>query len=95
MPTSRRNILLTALALASITIGLEVTATTKRIPIPAVKPSPADTGSIDGEMRAFYEVVNIAPDAPRQWGRDETLYSPWIRFVNIGHTGTGAPRVDI
>jgi hypothetical protein len=34
-------------------------------------------------MQAFYEVVNIAPNAPRQWARDRTLYSPWIRFETI------------
>ncbi len=35
-------------------------------------------------MRAFYDVINIAPDAPRQWDRDRTLYAPWIRFVGRG-----------
>ncbi|WP_342379773.1 hypothetical protein NVS55_09635 [Myxococcus stipitatus] len=52
----------------------------------AVAARPEDVATIDGVMRAFYEVVNIAPDAPRQWARDRTLYSPWIHFVAIGKT---------
>ncbi|MBK8727457.1 MAG: hypothetical protein IPL96_15815 [Holophagaceae bacterium] len=39
-------------------------------------------------MRAFYEVVNIAPDAPRQWARDRSLYVPWIRFIATGTSAT-------
>lgn len=42
-------------------------------------------------MRAFYDVVNIAPDEPRQWARDRTLYVPWVRFVAID--GQGAVTV--
>ena len=54
------------------------------IKVESIAPRPDDVGSIDGLMRAFYDVVNIAPDAPRQWARDRTLYSPWIRFVGSG-----------
>lgn len=49
-----------------------------------VPPRAADVATVDGIMRAFYEVVNVAPEAPRQWARDATLYAPWIRFVSIG-----------
>lgn len=52
--------------------------------VQAIAPRPEDVASIDGLMRAFYDVVNIAPDAPRQWARDRTLYAPWIRFVGRG-----------
>ncbi|AGC43134.1 hypothetical protein MYSTI_01802 [Myxococcus stipitatus DSM 14675] len=52
----------------------------------AVAARPEDVATIDGVMKAFYEVVNIAPDEPRQWARDRTLYSPWIHFVAIGKT---------
>jgi hypothetical protein len=27
---------------------------------------PEDVASVDGMMKAFYDVVNVAPDAPRQ-----------------------------
>ncbi|WP_158625039.1 hypothetical protein [Corallococcus terminator] len=47
---------------------------------------PEDVSTLDGAMRAFYDVVNVAPDAPRQWARDRALYSPWVHFVAIGRT---------
>ena len=42
---------------------------------------PADVGTLDGLMRAFYDMVNTGPNDARQWDRDRTLYVPWIRFV--------------
>ncbi len=54
------------------------------VPVETIAPRPDDVSSDDGVMRAFYEVVNVAPSEPRQWGRDRTLYSPWLRFVSIG-----------
>jgi hypothetical protein len=61
----------------------------------SVAPRPEDVGSVDGIMRAFYEVTNVAPDAPRQWDRDRTLYVPWIRFVALGPGATGRPSVTV
>ncbi|WLT30996.1 hypothetical protein [Geothrix sp. PMB-07] len=55
------------------------------VPVPTQAPLREDVVDLDGIMKAFYDVVNVAPDGPRQWGRDRTLYSPWIRFVGIGH----------
>jgi hypothetical protein len=63
--------------------------------VDAASPRPEDVASIDGLMRAFYEVVNVAPEAPRQWSRDRTLYVPWIRFVSIGKSENGKPDVDV
>lgn len=64
-------------------------------PVETVAPRPEDVGSVDGIMRAFYEVTNVAPDAPRQWGRDRTLYVPWIRFVALGPGTTGRSSVTV
>lgn len=58
-----------------------------RVKIAIVPPRPEDVASIDGLMTAFYEVVNVAPDAPRQWDRDHTLYSPHLRFIGIDGQG--------
>ncbi len=55
-----------------------------RVRVVPVPPRPEDVSTLDGIMAAFYEVVNVGPEDPRQWGRDRTLYSPWIRFVGIG-----------
>lgn len=58
-------------------------------------PRPEDVSSIDGLIRAFYEVVNVRPDEPRQWARDRTLYSPWIRFVATSTGKDGRPVVEV
>lgn len=54
----------------------------------------ADVGTLDGLMRAFYEVVNIAPNEARQWDRDRTLYVPWIRFVGTSIDSKGKVAVQ-
>lgn len=70
-------------------------ASTASIPVETIAPRPEDVGSVEGIMRAFYEVTNVAPDAPRQWARDRTLYVPWIRFVALGRGTTGRPAVTV
>jgi uncharacterized protein YciI len=44
---------------------------------------PADVATIDGIMRAFYDVINGPPGQPRQWERDRTLYMPGAMFVSV------------
>ena len=63
--------------------------------VETVAPRPEDVGSVEGVLKAFYEVTNIAPGAPRQWARDRTLYVPWIRFVALGPGATGRPKVTV
>ncbi|MGZ6139162.1 MAG: hypothetical protein ACXWLA_00750 [Myxococcaceae bacterium] len=70
-------------------------ASTGSVPVETIAPRPEDVGSVDGLMRAFYEVTNVAPDAPRQWARDRTLYVPWIRFVALGPGASGRPAVTV
>src|SRR4249920_168533 len=53
---------------------------------------PADVGTIEGIMRAFYDVINGPPGAPRQWRRDSTLYMPGAMFVAMG-IKDGKPEV--
>src|SRR5215831_6353294 len=40
-----------------------------------------DVSSIDGIIRAYYQVVSGPAGQPREWGRDATLYIPGVRFV--------------
>lgn len=49
----------------------------------APRPDPADVGTIEGLVRAFYDVINGPADAPRQWRRDSTLYMPGAMFVSM------------
>jgi hypothetical protein len=59
------------------------------ISIPKVTPRSEDVSTIDGMVKAYYEVVSGPADQPRQWGRDATLYIPGMRFVIIAEDPTG------
>ena len=50
-------------------------------------PRPEDIGTIDGMIKAFYEVVTGPAGQPRDWERDRTLYIKDLRFVSIGPDG--------
>lgn len=50
---------------------------------------PADIATIDGMMKAFYEVVSGPKGQPRDWGRDRTLYTPDLRFISVTERRTG------
>jgi hypothetical protein len=51
--------------------------------LPAQTPAadPRDVGTVEGMVRAYYEVINGPPGASRQWRRDSTLYMPAATFV--------------
>jgi len=49
----------------------------------AAQPRPEDVTTLDGIIRAFYEVISGPAGTPRQWERDSTLYIPGVRFVAI------------
>ena len=55
---------------------------------------PADVGTIEGIVHAYYDVINGPAGAPRQWRRDSTLYMPGATFVAMRESG-GKPAPDI
>jgi hypothetical protein len=61
--------------------------TKKAIEIPVVELRAEDVGSIDGIVKAFYEVISGGVGVPRQWSRDRTLYIPDIRFAGMSERG--------
>ena len=67
---------------AALVIGLGLTVASPRA-LMAQSPAPdsADVNSIEGIVRAYYEVISGPPGAPRQWRRDSTLYMPAATFV--------------
>lgn len=89
------SLLVVAAAGCASTASSGKAASTGAVPVETIAPRPEDVGSVDGIMRAFYEVTNVAPDAPRQWARDRTLYVPWIRFVALGAGVSGRPAVTV
>lgn len=57
---------------------------------------PEDVSSIEGIVKAFYDVVSGPAGAPRQWERDRALYVPGARLVSIGvPKGESEPRAEV
>jgi hypothetical protein len=66
---------------AANTQGAKDTPTPQaNVAIPPLQPRPQDVSSIDGMIKANYEVVSGPAEKAREWGRDATLYVPGIRF---------------
>jgi hypothetical protein len=59
------------------------------VDVPAIAPRADDVASIDGIMKAFYEVISGPAGQARQWSRDRTLYIPDIRFVAMAEDKSG------
>jgi hypothetical protein len=57
------------------------------VAVPTIEANPADVATIDGIIKAFYEVISGAPNQARQWARDKTLYAPGVRFVAMSANG--------
>jgi hypothetical protein len=55
---------------------------------------PDDVATIEGMIRAFYEVISGPAGQPRQWGRDSSLYIPGVRFVAMS-VRDGQPVAEV
>lgn len=75
-----------------MSLALALAALTGR---PDAAPRPEDVATIDGMIRAYYEVVSGPAGAPRDWARDRTLYIPNVRFVSVDAAADGklVPRI--
>ena len=62
---------------------------TPHVKISDIPARPDDVATIDGIMKAYYEIVSGPAGQPRQWDRDRTLYIPQIRFVVISEDAEG------
>jgi hypothetical protein len=65
------------------------------VEVAAVAPRAEDVSSIDGIMKAYYEVISGPAGQARQWARDRTLYIQDIRFVAMSQDKEGQPRPQI
>ena len=84
--------ILATLALASLAAA--VFAQT-HVPVATIPPRPEDVATIDGMVRAYYEVVSGPAGQPRDWARDRTLYIQDLRFVqvDVDKSGKLVPRI--
>ena len=67
----------------------------KHVAVATVAPRPDDVATIDGMVKAYYEVVCGPAGKPRDWARDRTLYIPDLRFVAVGYDKDGKERPRI
>ncbi|MEP6802417.1 MAG: hypothetical protein ABJC07_10795 [Acidobacteriota bacterium] len=71
--------------------GISVETRPAHVPVSAVAALPSDVATIDGIVKAYYEVISGPAGRPRQWARDRTLYIPDVRFVSVGEGPGGRP----
>jgi len=55
---------------------------------------PEDVATIDGVIKAYYEVVSGPAGQPRDWDRDRTLYIPGVKFVAMS-VKDGKPVAEV
>ncbi|MGH9670898.1 MAG: hypothetical protein ACRD3A_12410 [Terriglobales bacterium] len=67
----------------------------KHVRVPSIAHRPEDVGSIDGIMKAYYEVISGPAGQARQWSRDRTLYIPGVRFVAMSESKDGKPVAEV
>src|SRR5258706_6634224 len=81
-----RRLFLARVGMASFATPL-LAAKAEKVSVPKVAPRPEDIATIDGIVRAFYEVISGPAGEPREWSRDRTLYVDGVRFVALEETG--------
>lgn len=65
------------------------------VDVPMIPARLEDVSSIDGVIRAYYDVISGPAGQPRQWSRDRTLYVPDVRFVAISADKAGKPMAHV
>jgi hypothetical protein len=79
----KRNLLL--LCLIIFTLSFDLAAQTKQETKPVVaEANPADVSSIDGIMKAVYDVISGEAGQKRNWDRFRTLFHPSARMIPSG-----------
>jgi hypothetical protein len=67
----------------------------KHVEVPTIDARSLDVSTIEGVMKAFYEVISGPAGQPRQWSRDRTLYVPDIRFVAMSEDKDGKAQAHV
>jgi hypothetical protein len=68
----------------------------QNLEIKTVPPRPDDVSTIDGMIKAYYDIVSGPKGQPRDWARDRTLYIQDVRFVpvDVAKDGKITPRIS-
>jgi hypothetical protein len=59
------------------------------VSIPRITPHVEDVSTLDGIIKAYYDVISGPAEQPRQWDRDATLYITNVRFIIIREDAAG------
>ena len=59
------------------------------VKINTIPARPEDVSTIDGIVKAYYDVVSGPAGQPRQWDRDHTLYISEMRFIQFSESKDG------
>src|SRR5215467_1057548 len=71
-----------ALALGALAVlGAPSSPKPPHVAVATAEPRAEDVSSIDGMIKAYYDVLTGPAGQPRQWGRDRSLYIADLRFV--------------
>jgi hypothetical protein len=90
---TRSRLALIAFALAATAIAAAPAPTLSKevhVGVPTIAARAEDVSTLDGIVKAYYEVISGPPDKPREWARDRTLYLPSVRFVDLKEGKDGA-----
>lgn len=58
-------------------------------------PRPDDVTTLDGIIRAYYEVVSGPAGQPRDWARDSSLHLPGAQVLIVRNDEDGGPRAQV
>ncbi|HYU91179.1 MAG TPA: hypothetical protein VE966_12085, partial [Gemmatimonadales bacterium] len=83
MPRRPSIRLLTIALLIPVALGAQTPAR-RHVDVPASAPRAADVATVDGVVKAYYDVITGPAGQPRQWSRDRSLYISDLRFVATG-----------
>ncbi len=56
---------------------------------------PEDVSTLDGIIRAYYEVVSAPAGQPRDWPRDSSLHMPDAQVLIVGNGEDGQPYARV
>ena len=81
--------------LLPVALGAQTPAR-RHVDVPTVAPHAADVATVDGIVKAYYDVITGPAGQPRQWSRDRSLYIADLRFVatGVGKQGPYARVMD-
>jgi hypothetical protein len=91
-----RSLSVVLLLFCAIAFAAQQTSSTERhVEVPAIAARAEDVATIDGIMKAFYDVISGPAGQARQWSRDRTLYIKDIRFVAMSEDKNGKAVAQI